>query len=136
MNKNPLNKGVLTKSGVGIGPVSRKMIRERAMELALISGRLPQDANKSDLEQATRELTGGPEKSPKRAIMDAASEADRWNPFPGSSGHQTPNSPSEEEDSEGRSKEAQLFAQGVKEAAHDQMLEAARAAGQAPKPAP
>lgn len=136
MKKHPLNKGVLTKSGIGIGPVSQKMILERAMELALINGRRPEDANDTDFEQAERELTGGPETSPKRAILNAASEEDRWNPVPGSSGRQTPNSPSEEEDSEGRSKEAQLFEQGVKEAAHDQMLESARTARRAPTPNP
>jgi hypothetical protein len=46
---------------------------------------------------------------------------------PGSTGHQARESGSEDEDAEGRSEEAQLFAEGVDEAAYDQMLQAARA---------
>ena len=39
------------------GPVTRKMVRERAVELAVINGRPAHDASKSDWEQAKRELT-------------------------------------------------------------------------------
>ncbi len=41
MEKNPLNKGVLTENSVGIGTVTHEMIDARARELALIAGRTP-----------------------------------------------------------------------------------------------
>ena len=128
MNKNPLNKGVLTEKGVGIGVVSRRMIRGRAAEDAIINGRNPQDATDADRDEARQELTGGPDLSPKEALLDSAPESARWDPLPGSGGHQAPESPSEDEGEEGESEEAQLFEEGVKEATHDQMLQAARAA--------
>jgi hypothetical protein len=47
---------------------------------------------------------------------------------PGSTGRHAPESLGEDEDSEGRSESAQLFEEGINEAEHDQMLQAARAA--------
>lgn len=128
METNPLNHGVLTESGVGIGAVSRRMIRERAAEIGLINGHPASEVTKSDWDQAKRELTGGPTISPKTALLQSAPETDRWNPVPGSTGHQAPVSGSEDEDADGRSEAAQLFEEGVGEATHDQMLQAARAA--------
>lgn len=128
MKKNPLNKGVLTETGAGIGVVSRRMIRARAAEDAVINGRNPQDATQTDRDEARQELSGGPNLSPKDALLESAPESARWNPLPGSNGHQGPESPSEDEDEEGESEAAQLVQEGVKEATHDQMLQAARAA--------
>ena len=56
--------------------------------------------------------------------------------MPGSSGRQAPESGSEEEDADGRSDEARLYAEGVNEAAHDQMLQAAQAARPSASPQP
>ena len=128
MNRNPLNKGVLTENGAGIGAVSRRMIRGRAAEDATINGRNPQDATNADRAEARQELTGGPDLDPKEALLDSAPESARWDPLPGSDGHQAPESSSEDEGEEGESEEAQLFEEGVKEATHDQMLQAERAA--------
>ena len=128
MKKNPLNKGVLTENGVGIGVVSRRMIRARAAEDALINGRHPQDATKADVDEARQELAGGPDLRPKDIILESAPESERWDPVPGSAGHQAPESSSEDENEEGESEETQLVEEGVKEATHDQMLQAARAA--------
>ena len=47
MNKNPLNKGILTENAVGIGTVTRGMVQERAVELAVINGRSAQDPSES-----------------------------------------------------------------------------------------
>jgi hypothetical protein len=41
MEKNPLNKGVLTDNGSGIGTVTPDMVEVRASELATIAGRIP-----------------------------------------------------------------------------------------------
>jgi len=136
METNPLNHGVLTESGVGIGAVSREMIRERAAEIALINGHSAGEGTQADWDQAERELTGGPTVGPQTTLLQSAPEADRWNPVPGSPGHQAPESGSEEEDAEGQSEAAQLFAEGVGEAAHDQMVQAARAAQKADEGSP
>jgi len=126
MNTNPLNKGVLTQNFLGIGTVTRKMVRERAVELALINGRSAQDVSKSDWEQAKRELTGEPDTDPKETVLESAPESERWDPLPGSTGHQAPESSSEDEDDEGRSQSEQLVEEGVQEAEHDQMLQASK----------
>lgn len=127
MNINIIKKGVMTVNDRGIGEVSHKMLLQRAVELAAIDGRSEQDVSESDWDQAKRELTGGPEMDPKEALLEAAPESDRWNPVPGSTGHQAPVITSDDEDSEGRSDSEALFEEGVREAEHDQMLQAARA---------
>ncbi|HUG09905.1 MAG TPA: hypothetical protein VMM36_02770 [Opitutaceae bacterium] len=124
----------MTESGVGIGAVSRKMIRDRATEIGLINGHPASEVTQSELDQAERELTGGPTIRPKTALLQSAPEAARWNPVPGSTGHQAPESGSEDEDAEGRSVAAQLVEEGVGEATHDQMVQAARAAKKPDKP--
>jgi hypothetical protein len=48
--------------------------------------------------------------------------------LPGSTGHKAPESSDEDEDNEGRSEGEQLVEEGVQEAEHDQMLQAAKAA--------
>ncbi len=127
-NKNPLNKGILTENAVGIGTVTPEMVEARAGELAEIAGRVPAQATEVDYEQAHRELTGGPEMDPEKEVLESIPESERWDPVPGSTGHQTVDSLGEDEDSEGRSESAQLVEEGIKEAEHDQMLQAARAA--------
>lgn len=124
MNKNPLHKGMIMENGVGIGEISDEMVTERAKELALILGR---QVTKSDYEQALRELTGGPEMDSKQAFLEAVTEDERWNPVPGSKGHHAEESASENQDEDGRTENALLVEEGVSEAEHDQMLQAARA---------
>ncbi len=103
MNPNPLKQGVLTENSAGLGTVTRKMVRERAVELAVISGRSAQNVSKSDWEQAKQELTGEPEMDLKAALLEAAPESERWDPLPGSTGHKVPAAPGEDEDETGRS---------------------------------
>jgi len=128
MKKNPLNKGILTENAGEVGPVEREMVQARARELALIGGRAAAEVSKTDYDQAKRELTGESDLDRQDAILDALPESKRWDPVPGSNGHQSAESPSEDEDDEGRSETEQLVDEGVNEAEHDQMLEAARAA--------
>ena len=127
MNINLLKKGVLTVNNKETGEVSLKMLQERALELAAIEGRSEQDVSQSDWEQAKRELTGEPEMDPQKALLEAAPESERWDPLPGSTGHRAPTITSDAEDSEGRSDSEALVEEGVREAEHDQMLQAARA---------
>ncbi|MGA2690720.1 MAG: hypothetical protein ABSF76_00010 [Opitutaceae bacterium] len=127
MKNNPVNKGIISENFNGIGPVSRKMVHERASELAQIGGRLPQSISQADYEQAKRELTGESDIDSQEAILDSLPESKRWDPVPGSTGHETPGAESEDMDDEGRSETEQLVEQGVEEADHDQMLQAAKA---------
>ncbi len=123
---NPLKKGALTENSAGIGTVTREMVRERAVELALINGRTALEVSQSDWEQARRELTGEPDTDPKEAVLESAPESERWDPVHGSTGHKVPVASSEDEDDEGRSDSERLVEEGIAEAEHDQRLQAAR----------
>ena len=126
MKTNPLKEGALTENSAGIGAVTRQMVQERAVELALINGRSAHEVSKSDLEQAKRELTGEPDADPNGAVLEAVPESGRWDPVPGSIGHRVPVAPSDDEDDEGRSDGERLVEEGIAGAEHDQMLQAAR----------
>ena len=126
MDKNPLSKGVFTEHGLGVGVITKKMIRERAQEVALINGRKPHELEKTDWEQAKRELTGGPTVDAETALLESLSADEGWDELPEVGDHQAPQSPMEDEDEEGRSETAQLVEEGVQEADHDQRLAAAR----------
>jgi hypothetical protein len=64
------------------------------------------------------------EPDPEHDTLEAAPESQRWDPLPGSSGHQTPSNPSEDEDEEGRSTDQQLVEDGVARADEDERQEA------------
>ena len=68
MKTDPLKEAVLIINSIGIGTVTRKMVRERAVELAVINGRAAHDASASDWDQAKRELTGEPEIDPNQRL--------------------------------------------------------------------
>ena len=123
---NPLKEGALTENSVGIGTVTRGMVRERAVELALINGRTALEVTESDWEQARRELTGKPDTDPKEAALESAPESERWDPVHGSTGHKVTVASSEDEDDEGRSDSERLVEEGIAEAEHDQRLQAAK----------
>ena len=131
MNQNPLNRGVVTNNTAGIGPVTRAMLNARTRELALIAGRVPPNVSQADYERAERELTGESDVDQQDAILDALPEAKRWDPVPGSTGHQAPQTASEDEDAEGRSETEQLVDDGAEAAARDRMLQAAKSEAKA-----
>ena len=131
MNNNPLKVGLLTENSVGIGTVTRKMVRERAMELAATDGRPQAQASKSDWDQAKRELTGQAEADPKAQALEAAPESERWDPVAGSTGHKVPVAQGEDEDEEGRSDNQRLVEEGVAGAGFDQTLDSVKAEEQA-----
>src|SRR5580693_4475234 len=108
MKTNPLKQGLLTENAAGIGTVSREMVRQRAVELAVINGRSSKEVSKSDWDQAKRELVGQADTDPKEAALESAPESERWDPVPGSIGHKVPAAPGEDEDEEGRSDNEKL----------------------------
>ena len=57
MKTNPLKDGVISENSGGVGTVTRKMVRTRAAELAVIDGLLSSAATKSHFAQAKRENT-------------------------------------------------------------------------------
>ena len=57
MIKNPLVQVALIEDSTGLGTVTRGMIRERAVELALNDGRFAHEASPSDWERARQELS-------------------------------------------------------------------------------
>ena len=133
MKTNPLKEGALTENSAGLGTVTRKMVRARAAELAVIDGLLSSPATKSHFAQAKRELTGEPDMDPKDAILESAPESERWDPVPGSTGHKVSAAPSEDEDEEGRSDNERLVDEGIAGAELDQMDQATRAAAKQDK---
>ena len=133
MKPNPLKDGVLTENSAGIGTVTRKMVRERAVELAVMDDRSAQEVSKSDWQQAKRELTGKPDMHPKEGVLESAPESERWDPVPGSTGHKVSATPSEDEDEEGRSDNERLVDEGIAGAELDQMDQATRAAAKQDK---
>jgi len=126
MKTNPLKDGSLTENSAGIGTVTRKMVRERAVELAVIDGRSAQEVTKSDWETAKQELTGEPDHHPKELAFESAAEAERWDPLPGSTGHKTPVADSEDEDEEGQSDNTRLTEEGMAGAEYDHLRQAAK----------
>jgi len=126
MKTNPLKEGTLTENSAGLGTVTRKMVLERAIELAVINGRAAQEVSKSDWQQAQRELTGEPDTDLKEAILESAPESERWDPVPGSEGRKLPVAPSADEDDEGRSDNERLVEEGIAGAEQDQRRQAPR----------
>jgi hypothetical protein len=124
--KNLLKDGNITENGAGLGTVTRAMVRERAVELAIINGRLASEVSPTDWDQAKRELTGGSDTEPNDVILESAPESDRWDPVHGSTGHKAPESGSDDQDDDGRSDSARLVEEGMAEAEHEQMVQAAR----------
>jgi hypothetical protein len=124
MNPNPLKQGNLTENSKGIGTVTRKMVRERAIELAAVNGRSAQEVSKSDWEQAKLELTGKPGMDLNEAALDSAPESERWDPVPGSAGQKVEVAAGEDEDEEGRSDNERLVDEGMAGAEEDQARQA------------
>jgi hypothetical protein len=128
MKPNPLKDGALTENSAGLGTVSRAMVQQRAVELAVMDGRSAADVTPDDWRQAKRELTGQPDADvdPKEMLLEAAPESERWDPLPGSTGSKTPVAASEDEDEEGRSDNERLVDEGIAGAEYDQMRQASR----------
>ena len=125
MKTNPWKEGALTENSAGIGTVTRQMVRERAVELAVINGRTAREASKSDWEQAKRELTGDADPDTKEEVLESAPESERRAPVSGSTGHKVPAAAGDDEDDEGQSDHERLVDEGIAGAEHDQTRQAA-----------
>jgi hypothetical protein len=126
MKIEPQNEGAIIIHSSAVGTVTRKMVRERAVELAMIDGRSAQEVSKSDWDVAKRELTGGADLDPQQMALESAPESERWDPLPGSTGHEIPVTSIDGEDDDGKSLGEKLIDEGTREADHDQRLKSAR----------
>jgi hypothetical protein len=125
MATNPVNKGIISSNFKGVGPVSAEMVHKRAVELAVLSGRVPPRVTRTEYEQAVRELTGVSGMDRQERAIEEIPESERWDPVPGSQGRPGPDLANEDEDDgEGRNESARLVEEGVQDAEHDQMLQA------------
>ena len=126
MKIDPPKDAALIINSTGVGTVTDKMVRERAVELAVIDGRTAQEVSTSDWEQAKRELTNESDQDPKEALLESAPESERWDPLPGSTGRVVPVTSIDDADDEGRSVAERLIDEGMLDAEHDQMVQAAK----------
>jgi len=108
--------------GRGIGTVTEKMVRDRAGEIAIISGRSKREILESDLEQARRELTGEERVNPAPTPAESIPEEDRWQEVPSSEGRKVDPMPAPDEQNFAE----KLVEEGVEDAELDQSVEATR----------
>ena len=62
----------------------------------------------------------------KTVALEAVPESERWDPVPGSARQKIPETPSADEDEEGRSDQQRLIEKGIADAEHDQINKAAK----------
>jgi hypothetical protein len=118
MNTKPQTPiGDLSGRETELGVPTTEMVEQRAREIARLDERNPHEFTDTDWEQARAELTGT---RPRRSHDDSTwSERDS---IPGESGREIPRvAPKDEALIDER-----LASRGVEEAAHDQMVEAAK----------
>ena len=136
MNKNPSDNNALTADLAGIGPVPSETEHERMPDPTWDAGHPPRQGSSADDDPAKSKLPRTSGAAQQEAILDSISEVKKWNPVPGSTGLQIPESPNEDEDDEGRSESEQLVDGGVDEAERDQILQATRDAKKEDQPEP
>jgi hypothetical protein len=120
--KDRSEQGRFSEMGHGLGTVTEEMVRERARELAVISGRDENNVLDSDFAQARRELTGEERLVPSPAQDEQIPEEERWDPVPGSQGKAAPKQSAPDEQTFAE----ELVEEGVEDAEQDQMLRATR----------
>jgi len=117
-----LSRGIISDHFRGVGTVTPEMVRQRAREIAIINGRPPNHCTRQDFLEAQRELTGAlPGIDGEEDVLVNATE---WGEEPVSTGHPVDKEEIPDEQTIGE----ELVEQGINEAEHDQMVEAAKAA--------
>ncbi|MES2308146.1 MAG: hypothetical protein V4507_04735 [Verrucomicrobiota bacterium] len=106
--------------------VAAERVLERAREIAVMNNHPSEDVSGEDVDQAIRELSGGPEQSNHERLLESIPSVQHWGVAPASPGHQASTLIGEEEDAEGHSYIEKLFEHGMEEADHAQRLEATK----------
>ncbi len=114
---NPHISAKIINHSHGQGITSLEDIQQRAVELAQIDGRKPEEVNAFDLQEARRELSGGhfheEEEVGELFVLGSDSVA-------GSTGHHVPNHMGDGYENTAE----ELVLEGMEEAEHEQMLAA------------
>ena len=110
--------GKIEVHGDGLGVASPDAVEKRAREIAMIAARDPDEFTDADWAQARRELLGTQAHNAPEETEENAEVVEEWNVVASSTGHRAHRGEDEENLGE------QLVADGIEEAAHDQMLEA------------
>ncbi|HEY1769559.1 MAG TPA: hypothetical protein VGG02_04810 [Chthoniobacterales bacterium] len=114
--------GKISVHGDGLGVASPSLVEKRAREIAMIDERNPDEFTDTDWEQAKNELTGvEPDHAPE-ADDEIADEISERDDVPGATGQRAPKNGFDADENVGE----ELVADGIDEAAHDQMVEARR----------
>jgi hypothetical protein len=122
MREERNNEGRFTQHGQGLGTVTEEMVRQRAAELALVSGRPPGQILDSDLDQAWRELTGRETVVPTPTPAEELTEDERWDPVGESEGGKVPVEPAPDEETFAE----ELVEEGAEDAEQDRMVQGTR----------
>src|SRR5471030_559842 len=126
MNVHQPNQYNLTENSNSGLIITRKMVRERAVALAIMVGHSAHEVSKAEWDQAKRELIGELNLQLPETNPESVAESEGWGPAPVSTGHHVPVPSGDDEDDEGRSDTERLVEKGVRDAGRDQMREAAR----------
>ena len=118
----------MIEDSAGSGKMSRKLMRERAVEVAISQGRTAQDVSKSDWEQAKRDLQIEPDTDESERAQESVAESEGWAMVMGSTGHKVHVPSGDDEDDEGRSDVERLVVEGVRDAGRERREEADREA--------
>jgi shikimate 5-dehydrogenase len=118
--KTSLSRGIISDHFRGVGTVTRDMVRQRAREIAIINGRPPNHCSRQDFLEAQRELTGAiPGLDDEEGLLINTTP---WGEEPVSAGHPVDKEEAADEQTVGE----ELIEQGINEAEHDQMVQAAK----------
>jgi hypothetical protein len=123
MNKNSRTPiGDLAGNGTELTVPTPEMVTRRAREIALINERNPDDFTEADWEQARRELTDVETSPSWEDPVEATSSLSERGSVSSETGSQAPRVAPKDE----ALLDERLVSRGVAEAAHDQMVEAAK----------
>lgn len=106
-----------------MGAPTPELIEKRAREIAMINERNPNDFTDADWDQARRELLDVEEIAGADDANEVADSMTERDDFPDEHGHRVPREGLEDDD---ESLGAHLVTEGLEEAVHDRMVEAAR----------
>jgi hypothetical protein len=113
--------GKISVHGNGLGAPSPEQVEARAREIALIDERDPDEFTDADWNQARQELLGTAASNPPEETKDNVNLHEEWEVVAEDRGHRVPR-PGVDENEETIGEH--LVADGIDEAARDQMLEA------------
>lgn len=114
--------GDLSGRETELGVTTPEVVEQRAREIARLQERNPDEFTDADWRQARAELTGTRPGEPRDDSEESIASLSERDSVPGESGRKTPRVGPKDE----ALLDERLASRGVEEAAHDQMVEAAK----------